>query len=76
MSLREELTNTLPPDVKIVNIDRGANINGLDAVEVEVTVPGTNRTLTSTFARKNGLTDQQIAVLVNSKLMSIMRELI
>lgn len=76
MSLREELTDTLPTDVQIINIDREANINGLDAVEVIITVPGTSRYLTSTFARKNGLTDQQIAALVKSKLLSVVKEIV
>jgi hypothetical protein len=74
MSLRDELQLALPIDVKIVNVDREANLNGLDAVEVTVTVPGTGRTLTCTFARKNGLTDEQIAELVRRKLLSVVKE--
>jgi hypothetical protein len=74
MSLKETLVAYLPSDVKVVNVDREANLNGLDAVEVEVTVPGTNRTLICTFARKNGLTDEHISELVRSKLLSVVKE--
>jgi hypothetical protein len=76
MSLKDELAARLPSDVRVVNINREANLNGLDAVEVEVTVPGTQRTLTCTFARNNGLSDIQIAELVRKKVLSIVKELL
>lgn len=72
MSLREELRSVLPTESQILSIDREANLNGLDAVEVIVSVPGSlNGDLICTFARKNGLTDEAIASLVAKKLKGI-----
>ena len=75
MSLKDELRAVLPMEATIVRIDRDADMHGLEAVEVEISIPLTHRTLTSTFARKNGLSDEEIARLVYAKLQSVTRGL-
>jgi hypothetical protein len=72
MSLRDELRSAIPAESAILHIDRDANLNGLDAVQIIVSVPGSlTGDLICTFARKNELSDKAIAELVARKLRTL-----
>lgn len=75
MGLRDELNTRLPEGTTILKIDREANLNGLDALTISVTVPGTDLFIESTFSKANSMSNEHVANLVASRVNQKMREL-